>query len=242
MWTILVPSAWPLKGTIKVDWLQSLKHFVINVSFYILGASLTLMALKTRPSENRATRVRLAPSIWNDTLMKKNVLRTGASLRKRLSIQNIDQDITQVYRPPDKSAYVKIIFLISQPKHMLWVLKRTGSLRRFSTKTHVVGTQKNRLNEPVLLSTHNICLNWWIRKSTQFCLSIPMISAVSNVSRNRCESDYRSRDREFDPGPVRYFRGDWSWNNFMVILLPSAESFKKGCCELQGKVCARSTG
>ena len=27
-----------------------------------------------------------------------------------------------------------------------------------------------------------------------------------------------------------------------VILLPSAESFKKGCCQLQGKVCARCTG
>ena len=29
----------------------------------------------------------------------------------------------------------------------------------FSTKTYVVGTQKNRLNETVLLSTQNICLN-----------------------------------------------------------------------------------
>ena len=28
----------------------------------------------------------------------------------------------------------------------------------------------------------------------------------------------------------------------MVILLPSAESFKKGCCQLKAKVCARSTG
>ena len=28
----------------------------------------------------------------------------------------------------------------------------------------------------------------------------------------------------------------------MVIPLPSAESFKKGCCQLQAKVCARSTG
>ena len=28
----------------------------------------------------------------------------------------------------------------------------------------------------------------------------------------------------------------------MVILLPSAESIKKGCCQLQEKVCARSTG
>ena len=28
----------------------------------------------------------------------------------------------------------------------------------------------------------------------------------------------------------------------MVILLPSADSFKKDCCQLQAKVCARSTG
>ena len=38
-----------------------------------------------------------------------------------------------------------------------------------------------------------------------------------------------------------------SWRLIMiiistVILLPSAESFKKGCCQLQVKVCARSTG
>ena len=33
-------------------------------------------------------------------------------------------------------------------------------------------------------------------------------SAVGNVSGNRCESGCRSRDREFDPGPVPYFRGD----------------------------------
>ena len=30
--------------------------------------------------------------------------------------------------------------------------------------------------------------------------------------------------------------------NSTVILLPSAESFKKGCCQLQAKVCAQSTG
>ena len=27
-----------------------------------------------------------------------------------------------------------------------------------------------------------------------------------------------------------------------VIFLPSTDSFKKGCCQLQAKVCARSTG
>ena len=35
-------------------------------------------------------------------------------------------------------------------------------------------------------------------------------SAVGNVSGNRCESDCRSRGREFDPGPVPYFLGDGS--------------------------------
>ena len=33
-------------------------------------------------------------------------------------------------------------------------------------------------------------------------------SAVGNVSGYRCEADCRSRDRELDPGPVPYFRGD----------------------------------
>ena len=36
--------------------------------------------------------------------------------------------------PPDKSVYLKIIFIIFQPKHMLWVLKRTVSMRRFLFK------------------------------------------------------------------------------------------------------------
>ena len=27
-----------------------------------------------------------------------------------------------------------------------------------------------------------------------------------------------------------------------VILIPSADSFKKGCCQLQAKVCAQITG
>ena len=37
----------------QLDWLQSIKQFFINVSYHILVASLTLMALfyKTEPSE-----------------------------------------------------------------------------------------------------------------------------------------------------------------------------------------------
>ena len=41
------------------------------------------------------------------------------------------ESILKCSRLPDKNAYVKIIFLISQPKYMLWVLKRTVSMRRF---------------------------------------------------------------------------------------------------------------
>ena len=37
----------------------------------------------------------------------------------------------KISRPPDKSVYQKIIVFISHPKHMLWVLKRTVSMRRF---------------------------------------------------------------------------------------------------------------
>ena len=39
--------------------------------------------------------------------------------------------IQRINRPLVKSVYQKINFLISHPKHMLWVLKRTVSLRRF---------------------------------------------------------------------------------------------------------------
>ena len=67
-------------------------------------------------------------------------------------------------------------------------------------------------------------------------------SAVGNVSGNRYESDCRSSGRKFDPGPVLYFPGVWSWNIFYGHSVPSAESFKKGCCQLQAKVCAQSTG
>ena len=59
--------------------------------------------------------------------------------------------------------------------------------------------QKNRLIETVLLSTHNICCCFFFAGPR---------SAVGNVSGYRCVSDCSSRGREFDPGPVPYFRGD----------------------------------
>ena len=53
----------------------------------------------------------------------------------------------------------------------------------------------------------------------------------------------RVRGREFDPGPVPYFRGEVDHEIIStVILLPSADLFKRGCCQLQAKVGAQITG
>ena len=55
----------------------------------------------------------------------------------------------------------------------------------FSTKTFVVGTQKKRLNETVILSTQNVCYDCLVRKKLhfylflkKFCLNGPMILAA----------------------------------------------------------------
>ena len=58
---------------------------------------------------------------------------------------------TKIFRTLVTSAWRKFNFLISQPKHMLWVLKRIVSMRRFfwAPKTYV---------------------NWWVRKYLHFTL------------------------------------------------------------------------
>ena len=70
---------------------------------------------------------------------------------------------------------------------MLWVLKRTISMRQFFEHLkHMLKVMGKR-------------------KYLQFYVPGGMAQLVSG---NRCESDCRSRDPEFDPGPVPYFRGD----------------------------------
>ena len=72
----------------------------------------------------------------------------------------------------------------------------------------------------LLLITYHLLLITYYLLLITYCLLLITYhitgprSAVSNVSGNRCESDCRSRGRKFDPGPVPYFRGDWSWNYF----------------------------
>ena len=63
---------------------------------------------------------------------------------------------------------------------------------------------------------------------------------VTSLATDACLT-CRSRGREFDPSPVHTFVEIDHLINSTVILLPSAESFKKGC-HLQSKVCAGSTG
>ena len=50
----------------------------------------------------------------------------------------------------------------------------------FSTKTYVVGTQKNRLNETVLLSTQN---TWWIEYNYNFKLKKFLIFGYGKSSK-----------------------------------------------------------
>ena len=67
-------------------------------------------------------------------------------------------------------------------------------------------------------------------------------SAVGNVSGYRCVSDCRSRVAS--PIPARYHTFVEIDHEIIsrVILLPSADLFKKGCYQLQAKVCAQITG
>ena len=53
-------------------------------------------------------------------------------------------------------------------------------------------------------------------------------SAVGNVSGYRCVSDCRFRGHEFDPGPVPYFLGDWSWNDFYGLSPPFCWFIQEG--------------
>ena len=67
-------------------------------------------------------------------------------------------------------------------------------------------------------------------------------SAVGNMSGYRCVSDCRSRVASFIPVRSHTFEELDHEIIYTVILLPSADSFKKGCCQLQAKVCAQITG
>ena len=67
-------------------------------------------------------------------------------------------------------------------------------------------------------------------------------SAVGNVSGYRCVSDCRSGVASWIPARSHIFLDIDHEIISTAILLPSPDSFKKGCCQLQAKVCAQITG
>ena len=63
----------------------------------------------------------------------------------------------------------------------------------------------------------DICLEQnYMKMCTSFTIGPGPSSEVGNVSGYRCVSDFKSRGRKFDPGPVPYFREDRSRNNFYL--------------------------
>ena len=88
-----------------------------------------------------------APEIRSGKLAEKlsgyaSILAAQGSLETALKYLGDSSEVSPIIcRPPDKRAYSK------------------NQLSYFSIKTCVVGTQKNRLSETVLLNTHNTCLN-----------------------------------------------------------------------------------
>ena len=70
----------------------------------------------------------------NIMLSSASIITSGLSLLLQLAHASLEKlSIIQ------KSAYQKNTFLISQPKHVMWELKRTVSMRRFfwAPKTYV---------------------------------------------------------------------------------------------------------
>ena len=78
----------------------------------------------------------------------------------------------------------------------------TPSAMRLKTNNPLIPSLYTLQTEPLSLC----CII--LKRSTGLC------STVGNMSGNRCELDCRSRGLEFDSGPVPYFPGNWSWNNF----------------------------
>ena len=81
-----------------------------------------------------------------------------------------------------------------------------------------IGPGRDRTHDPWICSQTRMCL------ATDACLTADpgVVSRIPARSHTFVEIDHEII--------------------FTVILLPSADSFKKGCCQIQAKVCAQITG
>ena len=80
-----------------------------------------------------------------------------------------------------------------------WLIGNTLFSKQDMSRFSMVWTITESESSP----TPNLCVS-----EQQRLVSTGPRSAVGNVSGYRCKADCRSRGREFDPGPVPYFRGD----------------------------------
>ena len=81
-----------------------------------------------------------------------------------------------------------------------------------------MGTQKNRLNETVLLSTQNICLLLLVRKYLQFnaeffCLSKPVTLLIRATPHSNIRVSGESDGLSFEKGFIRICANDLSVGN-----------------------------
>ena len=122
-------------------WCQCPGHCQSSVWYKCLGLSGSIVAgvsVQAIVSQVSGISVEANGSLVSGPLLAKClvlVARPGQSVSRLLrcqssviSVQANDSLVSGVNVP---KKYLRNIFLISQPKHMLWVLKRTVSLRRF---------------------------------------------------------------------------------------------------------------
>ena len=111
------------------------------------------------------------------------------------------------------------------------------------SKSSLIGIDKNRIE---YLKYEHSQISHRINSSPSFCLC-PYFKIIINRQWVTCLATDAclTADPEVASSiPVRshtFVEIDHEMIS-TVILLPSAESFKKGCCQLQAKVCARITG
>ena len=74
----------------------------------------------------------------------------------------------------------------------LFSSKKCWYLSYFSVKTYVVGTHLKCLSEALLMSTHNICIRWEIRK---ILCGYPLLSVAMLVLHKNCTFSWRNRKK-----------------------------------------------
>ena len=90
----------------------------------------------------------------------------------------------------DRSLYRHLTVLGGTLDNCLWFLLPeeffADLMDIVSENKHIVGTQENHLKEMVLLSTQNICLNWWIRKKSQKAEMFVYHTLTDNLNQFTC--------------------------------------------------------